>query len=246
MEAITTARDIKGEIARDGYSVLRAADLRVSAELRQSWLSLTIDFANLPADEFLPGGARYRSRRYGRFRFSPTSGALARLPHEDYFQSADINQVTGGIARRFAPLTDTTFDNAFLRELIRFDYSQFPLAERAQREADWEVHAHLIRVSADLNTRGQPTPEGIHRDGAAFVAVHLAERVNALGGEVSIYDDARRPLSTFRLEAALDSYLFNDALLWHAVEPIRPAASAHGAIRSILTFDFHPGFASRL
>ncbi|MCY3833817.1 MAG: 2OG-Fe dioxygenase family protein [Chloroflexi bacterium] len=242
MSGISTTRDVKSEIARAGYSVLRAADLLVSDELRQEWLSLSIDYADLPADEYLPGGARYRYRRYSRFRFSPQTGKLARLPHKDYFQSAEINRVTGGIIRRFAPLLATTFDNPFLRELIRFDFAQFPL-EEAQRQRDWEVQAHLIRVTADVSERGQPTPEGIHRDGAAFVTVRLAELVNAQGGQVSLYDDDRRHLTTFRLEQALDSYLFNDAILWHAAEPVVPADPAHGAIRSILTFDYHPGIA---
>ena len=242
MPDISTAQDIRGEIRRHGYSLLRARDLRLSDELRQAWLSLSIDYADLPADEYLPGGARYRFRRYGRFRFSPLTGELTRLPHKDYFQDADINRVTGGIIRKFAPLLDTTFDNPFLRELIRFDFAQFPLAQ-AQLKQDWEVQAHLIRVTADLGAQGHPTPEGIHRDGAAFVSVHLAELVNALGGEVSIYDDDRRLLTTFRLGQVLDSYLINDAILWHAAEPIVPAAAAHGAIRSILTFDFHPRIA---
>ena len=242
MPDISTAQDIKDEIRRQGYSLLRASDLRMSDELRQSWLSLSIDYADLPADEYLPGGARYRFRRYGRFRFSPLTGELARLPHKDYFQSADINRVTGGIVRKFAPLLDSTFDNPFLRELIRFDFAQFPL-EEAQWKQYWEVQAHLIRVTADLSERGHPTPEGIHRDGAAFVTVRLAELVNAEGGEVSIYDDDRQLLTSFRLEQVLDSYLFNDAILWHAAEPIAPTAAAHGAIRSILTFDYHPGIA---
>ncbi len=241
MANITTTLNLKDEIARNGYGLLRASDLHISEELLQAWHSLTIDYADLPADEYLPGGARYRFRRYGRFRFSPRSGALSRLPHEDYFQSADINRVTGGIIRKFAPLEETTFDNEFLRELIRFDFAQFPLEDAAQSREDWEVHAHLIRVTAGLSAPGHPTPEGIHRDGAAFVTVHLAELVNAQGGEVSIYDDDRQLLTTFQLEAVLDSYLFNDAILWHAAEPIRAAAPAHGAIRSILTFDYHPG-----
>ncbi|MYE25769.1 MAG: 2OG-Fe dioxygenase family protein, partial [Chloroflexi bacterium] len=186
-----------------------------------------------------PGGARYRFRRYGRFRFSPSDGALSRLPHEDYFQNADINRVTGGIIRKFAPLLDTTFGNRFLHELIRFDFAQFPIEDAAQLTEDWEVQAHLIRVTADLSEEGHPTPEGIHRDGAAFVTVRLAELVNAEGGEVSIYDDDRQFLTGFRLEKVLDSYLFDDAILWHAAEPIRPAAPAHGALRSILTFDYH-------
>ena len=38
---------------------------------------------------------------------------------------------------------------------------------------DWEVHVHLVRITADLNQLGHATPEGIHRDGAEFVTVHL-------------------------------------------------------------------------
>ena len=238
MTNIESTKDIRGEIEQCGYSVLRADDLRISDELRQSWLSLTIDYADLPADEYLPGGARYRFRRYGRFRFSPSDGALSRLPHEDYFPSAEINRVTGGIIRKFAPLLDTTFSNCFLHELIRFDFAQFPIEDAAQLREDWEVHAHLIRVTADRSEQGHPTPEGIHRDGAYFVTVHLAELVNARGGAVSIYDDDRRLLTTFRLENVLDSYLFDDRMLWHAAEAIFPAAPEHGAIRSILTFDY--------
>lgn len=239
MTNISAAKDIKSDIEQCGYSLLRASDLHISDELRQSWLSLTIDYADLPADEYLPGGARYRFRRYGRFRFSPSDGALTRLPHEDYFQRAEINSVTGGIIRKFAPLLDTTFGNRFLHELIRFNFAQFPIEVDAQLREDWEVHAHLIRVTADFRGQGHPTPEGIHRDGAAFVTVHLAELVNARGGEVSIYNDERKLLTAFRLENVLDSYLFDDRKLWHAAEPIRPATPEYGAIRSILTFDFH-------
>ena len=239
MASISTAKDIRREIARNGFYLLRARDLCISDELRQSWLSLTIDYADLPADEYLPGGARYRFRRYGRFRFSPSDGALARLPHEDYFQSAEINTVTGGIIRKFAPLLDSTSDNCFLHELIRFDFAQFPIKDAFQLREDWEVRAHLIRVSADQREQGPPPPEGIHRDGAHFVTVHLAELVNAQGGAVSLYNDDRRLLTTFRLEKVLDSYLLDDAKQWHAAEAISPAAPEHGAVRSILTFDYH-------
>lgn len=238
MERIATDRNIREEIATRGYSFLRADELRIPDELRQAWLSLLIDYADLPADEYLPGGASYRYRRYGRFLFTPDSGALERLPHEDYFQSADINRVTGGIVRKFAPLLDGAFANPFLQALIRFDFAQFPL-EAEQTINAWEVHAHLIRVTAAAGQPGHPTPEGIHRDGAAFVTVHLAELVNADGGDVSIYDDDRKLLTSFRLRQEMDSYLFNDAVLWHAAAPIQPVDPAHAALRSILTFDYH-------
>ncbi len=235
---ITTTHPIRQELRNQGYSLVRATELSISDELRQAWLSLTMDYADLPTDDFLPNDARYRFRRYGRYDFLPASEELTRLPHEDYFQSSDINRVTGGFVRKFAPLLDTTFDNAFLQELIRFDFRQFPLADDMKR-VPWEVQVHLIRVTASSEEQGHPTPEGIHKDGADFVTVHLAELVNAEGGDVSLYDNDQNLLTNYRLSQIMDSYLLNDRLLWHQAEPIKPKQAAHQAIRSILTFDYH-------
>lgn len=238
MSGIVTNRPLRQALESRGYCQLSAADLSFSGDLWQAWLSLSIDYADLPVDKYLPDGGKYRFRRYGRFRYLPTSGELARLPHINYFQNADINRVTGGYLRRFAPLLDNTFENPFLHELIRFDFLHFPVSA-SLRESWWEVQVHLIRVIADAAVYGLPTPEGIHRDGAEFVTVHLAELINAAGGEVSIYTDDKNLLNRFRLDKILDSYLFNDADLWHQAEAIRPVDDAHRAIRSILTFDYH-------
>lgn len=238
MAHISAARPIRQELKAQGYSLARAAEWSMSDELRQAWLSLSIDYADLPPDHFLPNKASYRFRRYGRYCLMPASEALTRLPHENYFQSRDINKVTGGMAREFAPLLDTTFDNPFLQELIRFDFRQLPIANEMKR-SPWEVQVHLIRVTASSPARGYPTPEGIHKDGAEFVTVHLTELVNADGGDVSVYDNDRRLLDTYRLEQVMDFYLLNDRRLWHQADPIAPKHTTHQAIRSILTFDYH-------
>ena len=238
MAGIRTRQPVRSELARQGYSLLRARAIDMDDDLREAWLSLSIDFADLPSDDYLPDGGKYRFRRYGRFRFAPASGELNPLPHVNYFQSADINKVTGGFIRKFAPMQESSFGNAFLRELIRFDFEQFPVS-REQRRSAWEVQAHLIRVTARAGRQGHPTPEGIHRDGAEYVTVHLAELVNARGGDVSIYAEDKRPLASFRLADILDCYFFHDASLWHQASPISPIADAHQAIRSILTFDYH-------
>lgn len=239
MSYITTTHPIREDLETQGYSLIRATELSIPDELRQAWLSLSIDYADLPADEYLPDNGKYRYRRYGRFTFMPATEQLTRLPHLDYFQDTDINQVTGGFIRKFAPLHDSTFDNPFLQELICFDFRHFPIAED-MLQIPWEVQVHLIRVTASAGEDGHPTPEGIHKDGANFVTVHLAELVNADGGDVSIYDNDKNLLSTHRLNQITDSYLFNDEILWHSANPITPKNEAHQAIRSILTFDYHP------
>lgn len=235
---ITTTHDIRKDLETNYYSLIRATELNIPDDLRQDWLSLSIDYADLPVDEYLPNNGKYRFRRYGRYYFAPDTDDLLRLPHEDYFQDTDINKVTGGIVRKFAPLLDTTFDNEFLKELIRFDFRHLPVAEETKTDA-WDVHVHLIRVTANTGIDGHPTPEGIHKDGAEFVTVHLAELVNADGGEASIYDNDKNFLTTFRLNQIMDFYVFNDDMLWHEANPITPKDEKHQAIRSILTFDYH-------
>ncbi len=230
---IRAARDIRAEMAGRGYSLLRAAELHISDEMMQDWLSLSIDFASLPQVEHSQGGAQI-FRRFGRFCFSPESGELARLSRQDYSVGADISPA-GENSPDLPPLLDTTFDNPFLRELIRFDFACFPLARPMRREP-WEAHVHLIRVKA---AQDEPALESIRHDSARFVSVYLAELVNAKGGVVSIYGDKRQLLAQFRLEQVLDSYRLDASRLGQAADPIRPLDPAHGAIRSMLVIAFH-------
>jgi hypothetical protein len=239
MLAISTTQNIRGEISQQGYSVVPGSHIPMTDELARAWEELRAEYPHLPADEFLPGGARYRFRRYDRFYFLPSTGELHLLPHKKYFQSEDINTVTGGIVRDFAPLTPETVQNPFLHELIAFDFEQFPLEDEAMRENPWQVDVHQIFVKSEPGETGQPTPEGVHRDGAEFVTVHLTALHNAEGGVVSVYDDDKSLLESFRLNRILDSYLFNDAILWHGVTPIQSADGVHPAERGILTFDYH-------
>lgn len=238
-QTLTTQHPIRDDIAQKGYSLLRAGALHIADDLRSAWDALQASYPDLPADDFLPDGGRYRFRRYDSFRYEPQNDALTLLPHDDYFQTRDINAVTGGMVRQFAPLTPDIAANPFLHALIRFDFAQFPLSE-AQQHQPWRVDVHLIRVMARAGEQGQPTPEGIHRDGAAFVTVHLAELDNADGGDVTVYDDDKRPLASFRLYDVMDAYLFADDRLWHGVTPIQPREASRPGVRSILTFDYRP------
>lgn len=235
---ITTAKDIRNELSGKGYSRINRAEIDLSKRMITDWEKLQATYPDLPLDRYLPNDGKYRFRRYGRYYFLPAEHELHPLPHVDYFQSTDINKVTGGIVRKFDPLLPEMFENLFLQELIRFDFEHFPVVDWKKQHA-WNVDVHLIRVVASAEEDGQPTPEGIHQDGAEFVTVHLAELDNAEGGDVSIYDGQQRHIKSFRLENILDAYFFNDKALWHSAAPIKPVDPARPAVRSILTFDYH-------
>lgn len=239
MVSISTTCDIQTAIAKQRYSVVFANEIPLSEALHKAWHRLRDDYEDLPADEFLPGNDKYRFRRYDRFYFYPETGDLSLLPHQDYFQATDINTVTGGVIRRFAPLKAETVTNPFLHELIRFDFAQFPLTDPSMRYQAWQVDVHEMLVIAQPDSNAHPTPEGIHRDGAEFVTVHIAVLENASGATVTIYDDDKQPLDSFQLQNVLDSYLFEDDKLWHGVTPLQSADGINPARRGILTFDFH-------
>lgn len=235
---VMTNHSLTGEIQQQAFSVVRAEELFLTADLEAAWADLLTMYPALPLDDYLPDGGKYRFRRFGRLYFLPATGELLPLPHVDYFQPLEHNKVTGGIVRRFAPLVPEMFHNPFMQDLIRFNMAHFPVDE-AMRAAPWQVDVHLIRVTTGPDQQGQPTPEGIHRDGAEFVTVHLAEIENVTGGEVTIYDLAAQPIASLTLHHPLDSYLFNDERILHGVTPIRPADGQSAGVRSILTFDYH-------
>lgn len=230
---------IQDKMAAHGYALVPAEMITPLADYPEAWEALHAEYARLPPDEYLPGGARYRFRRYDRFYFHPATGELRLLPHEDYFQSRDINTVTGGIIRKFAPLLPEMVTNPFMLDLIRWDFQQFPLHEPEWAFQPWQVDVHLIYVVAQPGGEGHPTPEGVHRDGAEFVTVHLAALKNAQGGVVTVYDDDKKPLESFQLDHLMHSYLFEDAILWHGVTPIVSVDGVNPAERGILTFDYH-------
>jgi hypothetical protein len=235
----TTHSRAHDDLTEKGYALVIAGDIAPLHTYPEAWEALRAEYPRLPADNYLPGGARYRFRRYDRFYFQPVTGELRVLPHEDYFQSTDINTVTGGIIRRFEPLLPDMVANPFLQALVRWDFEQFPMHQDAWRYEPWQVDVHLIYVVAQPGAEGHPTPEGVHRDGAEFVTVHLAALNNADGGVVTVYDDDKQPLESFHLNHLMHSYLFEDAILWHGVTPLRSIDGVNPAERGILTFDYH-------
>ena len=50
------------------------------------------------------------------------------------------------------------------------------------------MELHQFRIEARAGQIGQPTPEGLHRDGVDWVLVVLVDRRNVESGVTSIYD----------------------------------------------------------
>jgi hypothetical protein len=230
-------RDVRRDIEGRGFAWIPRAEWSIGPRLAPYWQRLQADWDHLEPDRYLQRGARFRLRRYGRYRWSPGEGALAALPHESYFQPAAENPYAGGVAREFAPLRPDTVHNPFLLALVRATFACLPLAaDKAGRS--WEVRIHQIRIVATPGAPGQPAPEGIHQDGADYLTLHLVRRHNVVGGETTLYDLDRKPIERYTLRETLDSLILEDARVLHGVTPVYPADGETAGLRDVLGVDF--------
>ena len=100
----------------------------------------------------------------------------------------------------------------------------------------------MIRIQAKPSEQGNPTPEGKHRDGHNFVAMHLIQRKNVSGGGTTIYNKDEQPLQYVVLRNPLDSVYVEDARVMHSVTPIHSENNIEPGERDVLlvTYDYRP------
>lgn len=202
------------------------------------WSALQASFAELPVDRYLPGGASYRRRRFGRYRLDLSAAKLHDLPDRPFFQSADVNRVAGGIQRHFAPLAAATRHNRVLQRLIRFHAARLHAVR--PEVAAWKVYVHQIRIVASAGHSGKPAPEGLHQDGHHYVAQVLVARHNVAGAESRVFDAHGRLVLGRTLTRPLDSLLVNDRSVFHEASDLHCLSDDAPAWRDMLLIDFNP------
>jgi hypothetical protein len=227
---------VRADIRRCGYAFVSGSKLSLSSDTNESWEELRGDWDRLPADAYLRDQGGYRFRRYDRFSFLPLSGELLPLPHTAFLQRKEFNKLYGDIEREFAGLAARTLENAFLRELIEFDFRQF-FPRNAPAENCWEVGIHEIRIVAKRGEAARPTPEGAHRDGCNFIAMHLVRRRSIVGGVTTLYDENENVLRALTLLDPLDSVYVEDARVMHNVTPVYAESHAPG-VRDMLVVTY--------
>ena len=232
--------DIQAELKAQGFSLLQGLNITDSQwsdvlkklegdieDFHQSW-------SDLPADKFLSDGGHYRFRRYSVFNWKST-GELELLPHEPHYQSTYRNNMNGGIYREFEPFKESTVKSPVLKQLIQCVSIEFSF----NQEKQWRVQAHQFRIVASANEAGNPTPEGIHRDGADFILIMVLERMNITGGVNHIYDKDKRLVFGSVLTEKGDAVLIDDRMVWHGVSEVYPIDDSKPAYRDVLVLTFH-------
>ncbi|MFH8724873.1 2OG-Fe dioxygenase family protein [Streptomyces termitum] len=228
------AEGLARETVRTGFACLRGDRVRqllpadALEEFRAAW-------EDLEPDTGIPGGKLFRLRRYGRLRVevgADGSTSFAPLPHTAFRQ--DVIRMWRGQERVFAPVPPEVLLHEGMLALVGMDARA---ATRLGGTSSWEVGVHLIRVLAEPGGEGEPTPEGRHRDGHAYIGMHLLRRDRCGGGLSTVHPEGGEPVRMTLLDP-LDSMFVDDSRVTHEVSPIGPLGGT--AIRDMLLVDLNP------
>ncbi|KUI26592.1 hypothetical protein AU196_02870 [Mycobacterium sp. IS-1742] len=237
--AATPLDDVARSLAVFGACVVPAADLiRALGVTAEAWAAFGGHWDDLRPDRYAAELGTERQRRYGHFRFHSADGALERLPHGAFVQPAESNRLYLDRRRHFAPLTESFTADPVLRAVIGL---LGRLAPSLDDPPQWHVEVTPFRVIARAGAHGDPTPEGVHRDGVTLVSSLMIGRRNASGGQSSVYDSGGDRVLATTLSEPGTLLVGDDRRTLHGVTPIHPVDPARAAHRDVLVVTFAPG-----
>lgn len=209
------------------------------------WPAFAASWDDMPLDQYMADGGRYRRRRYATLSAEAESaeaesekagtGEIVLEPHQPHYQSLDYNNLNGGIPRDFEPISPLVMQGNSMRNILRFCRETF---SRLMPHTRWHIECHQFRIEAAGDLQGKPTPEGVHRDGVDFVLVMMVQRVNISSGTTTMHDLEQNTLDSFTLTQPLDSAIVNDQRCMHGVTPIQPIDPTLAAFRDVLVVTF--------
>lgn len=231
--------DVARSLGASGAHVVPAADLTpalgVSAE---AWNAFGGHWDDLRPDPYAAEVGTRRLRRYGHFWFRTADGAFELLPHGAFVQPEQSNRLYVDRDRLFEPLTDSFAGDPLLHALIGFLGA---LAQSLDEVPRMDVKVTPFRVVATADAPGDPTPEGLHRDGVTLVSSLMVNRRNALGGESSVYGSQGDLVFATTLTEPGTLLVGDDRRTVHGVTPIQPVDPGQPARRDVLVVTFASG-----
>jgi hypothetical protein len=233
-DSIDRLAALRERISRDGFALVRADAVRPLVDVSgapRGWQDFASSWNDLPLDTQLPEGHRYRRRRHATLSARAGADAWRLEPHRPHYQSLDYNPLVGGIERWFEPIRPEVVASATFDHILRFCLRLFA-AMRPQ--ADWHIECHQFRIEARPDAAGQPTPEGVHRDGVDYVLVLMVDRTNIESGTTTVHAADGRLLGSFTLSEPFDAALVDDNRVKHGVTAVTPIDATKPAHRDVL------------
>ncbi|MFD7334550.1 2OG-Fe dioxygenase family protein [Streptomyces violascens] len=219
--------DSQGYIHGKLSAVLGAEDFQGT-----EWKQFTDSWNNLSQDGYMADGGTYRERRYSEFSYDATADSMTLLPNVPYSQTKEVNYLNGGIERHFEPFEPHVADSPVLRSVFQWCANSL---SQTVGEAAWKIQSFQNRILARSGEDGQPTPEGMHRDGVDFVLTLLIERNSIDGGVSAVYDAQTRECLQEVVLSEPGEFLFaDDERLLHSVTPLTPSDADVQGHRDVL------------
>ena len=194
----------------------------------------------LPLDPHMGDGGTYRRRKYSAISYNLDDATVELVDTDGFLQSKEINRLNGGIARRFEPIDLALLDSSVFRRMLAHFGARIaevaPGGEPAAPVRRINIHQH--RIVASEKELGNPTPEGIHRDGVEHIVMMLVARRDIAGGASTLYDNAESPVLTHTLTNSGDYIFMDDRTGLHSVSPVRVAPPAPGGYRDMFFLEF--------
>ena len=224
-------------LQNDHFAFVPAATMHelLDASSLSDWPAFAASWNDLAADTYLAASGRHRRRRHATFA-ADAGGEVYARPHQAHYQSRQYNHLQGDIQRWFEPILPTMANSQSLQRILAFCHEVFGALAPATRH--WHIEVHQFRIEARAGEAGEPTPEGIHRDGVDYVLVLLIDRQNIESGTTTIHALDQRLLDTFTLTHPLDAALVDDARVLHGVTAVTALDPQQPAHRDVLVVTF--------
>jgi len=233
----------RDQLVADGFVFSPSAVTRTCLEQFGhfgDWSAFTDSWNDLALDTYLIDHGRYRRRRHAVFDAHGTAQdpqrQIVRAAHQPHYQSKTYNQLQGGIRRWFEPIEAQIGDGPSLCTILCFCHDLF--GSMAPDVHNWRAEVHQFRIEARPDEPGQPTPEGVHRDGVDYVLVLMVRRTNIAQGTTTIHARGGNLLGSFTLVEPLDAALVDDSRVHHGVTAVEAIDSTQPAHRDVLVVTF--------
>ena len=231
------------QVQADGFAFVAGEAVREwlqGSHPLAGWQRFAASWSSLGPDPYLAERGRQRRRRHAVFA-AGREGAVQLQSRQPHFQGLEYNPLQGDLERWFEPVLPDIADGAELRRILEAGRDFF--GSLAPRTTTWHIEVHQFRIEPGADAPGEPTPEGVHRDGVDFVLVLMVDRHNIASGTTTIHADDGRELGSFTLSAAFDAAVVDDRRVFHGVTPVESLEPGLPSHRDVLVVTYLAGAA---
>ncbi|MEV6195919.1 2OG-Fe dioxygenase family protein [Streptomyces sp. NPDC051920] len=204
------------------------------------WDKFSRFWEGLPLDPYMGDGGTYRRRKHSLISYDVGDGTVRSAGRNGFHQSKEINRLNGGIVRHFEPVDQALLDTSVFRRMLAHFVARIEEAtpEGGPLPPVRRINVHQHRIVASEDELGNPTPEGIHRDGVEHVVMMLVARQAVTGGVSTLYDNTESPVLTHTLSEPGDYIFLDDRTGLHSVSRVRVAPAAPEGYRDMFFLEF--------